>query len=468
MTLQENETAEPKDPVSRCHRILAEPGVASATYEALVAGQLDRGLEHDDRPLSRALRPRLLPAAESRVWAEAGRLVARAARRLATQLVDCDLARAMGAEIVLDHVEAALARLPYPGQEPSLLGRLDGFGSGRDLRFVEYNADSCSCLIAQEPLAHLYTSTPAMRELSRTARIEPAPALDRIVDQLLHAWQAAGEPGAAPHVAVLDWPEGAWLAEFELIRSVFEARNIPALVCTPDELSFSAAGLMARTADGRDHPITLIYRRVLAGDLHYRYGSDLLEHPLVTAAAAGACAVVNPLAADLVQRKTLFALLSDERVLCWLPADEAAAVRRHVPWSRPVIAGRTVYQADQVDLLEFASTHRERLVLKPDNGYAGHGVVCGWDTSPARWDMQLKKALTTPHVLQERVRVPMEHYPYLHDGHLAFQHRIQGTDAMLVGDDVIGCVTRTATTSLVNVATGGDLIPVLTTSPLNT
>ncbi|WP_370364279.1 hypothetical protein [Catenulispora sp. GP43] len=470
MTLTWNvldETHLPEGPVARCHELLAEPGVAAATHDELVTRQRESGLTYGDRPLAGALRPRLVTEAEHACVAEAATLVARAARRLAAQLLNPDsgLPAAVSDSIMLDPTQKALVRLPFPGGEASLLGRLDGFGAGRGLRFVEYNADSAACMMTQQQLAAVYSTTAAMRGLAKHMELRPAPTLDAVVTLLLDAWHAAGQPGGSVSVAVVDWPEGAWLGEFDLLCAAFEERGVPAFVCTPEALSFANGRLSGRTAQGELRLITLAYRRALVTDLHRRLGPDVLQHPLIRAAATGACAVVNPLAAELAQRKSLFGLMSDERVLDWLPPDEAEAARRHVPWTRPLRAGRTTYQGEEVDLLHFARLQRERLVLKPDNEYAGHGVVCGWQTPPDSWDTALAQALTTAHVLQERVLPLEEATPYLIEGRLVFRRRIMGTDPMLLGDRVAGFLSRISTDPVINVSAGGELLPVLTCGP---
>ncbi|WP_433544462.1 hypothetical protein ACQPZG_04605 (plasmid) [Streptomyces sp. CA-294286] len=467
MTLVANAVDEdlaPEDVVSKWHELLKEPGAAEATYDELVSGQRELGLAYGERPLTRVLRPRLVTAAEHRYVAEAAEQVARAARRLAAQLLspDSGLPAAVRDSVVLGPAEKALAQLPYPEEGLSPLGRLDGFGFGPGLRFVEYNADSAACMMAQEQLAQVYRTTTVLKQLGTLIELRSPPLLDAVVALLLNAWRQAGEPGESPCVAVVDWPEGSWLGEFDLLCAAFEARGIPAFVCPPEALSFARGRLSGCTAEGAVRPVTLVYRRVLVTDLHRRLGVDVLQHPLVRAAAEGACAVVNPLAADLAQRKSLFGLLSDERVLNWLPREEASAVARHVPWSRPLSAGRTTYAGEEVDLLPFARRHRRRLVLKPDNSYAGHGVVCGWQTSAAAWESALAKALTARHVLQERVNPLQEDVPFLVEGRPALQSRIMGTDPMLLDGRVSGFLSRISSNAVISVSAGGDLLPVFT------
>ncbi|HQF70270.1 MAG TPA: hypothetical protein PLH39_03210, partial [Promineifilum sp.] len=65
-------------------------------------------------------------------------------------------------------------------------------------------------------------------------------------------------------------------------------------------------------------------------------------------------------------------------------------------------------------------------------------------------------ALETPHVVQERVRIPNEPYPSLVDGRLQIYNRMLDTAPFVFhGEYVDGCLTRLSTDPLLNVSAGG-------------
>jgi hypothetical protein len=124
----------------------------------------------------------------------------------------------------------------------------------------------------------------------------------------------------------------------------------------------------------------------------------------------------GPLARLLGSKRTL-ALLSQHMNSPRLTAREREIVRRHVPWTRDLAAGRTNYQGEDVDLLEFALEHQQSLVLKPADGFQGIGVAIGCRTDTAEWRrLVLNTAGQSKMVLQEYVRSR----PYL------FQHGATG------------------------------------------
>src|ERR1041385_5751492 len=115
----------------------------------------------------------------------------------------------------------------------------------------------------------------------------------------------------------------------------------------------------------------------------------------------------------------MFALVSDPATNGQLSADERAAVDAFVPWTRIVSDGRTTdWDGREVDLLEFAASAREQLVVKPATDYGGSGVVLGWLTEPSRWEAALRTARDRASVLQRRLTVPIEPFPRMVDGRI--------------------------------------------------
>jgi hypothetical protein len=90
--------------------------------------------------------------------------------------------------------------------------------------------------------------------------------------------------------------------------------------------------------------------------------------------------MANPFTCKLVHKKASFAVASDERNAHLFTPVEREAIRQHIPWTR-VVEERTTFspEGEPIDLLPWASEHREQLVLKPNDEYGGKGVLIGWE-----------------------------------------------------------------------------------------
>jgi uncharacterized circularly permuted ATP-grasp superfamily protein len=171
--------------------------------------------------------------------------------------------------------------------------------------------------------------------------------------------------------------------------------------------------------------------------------------------------MVNSFRSKLIHKKALFAVLTDQRHAALFSADELAAIRTHVPWTRQVRAGHSDYRGDKVDLLEFIGAHRDRLVLKPNDDYGGHGIYIGWNTDESAWDEAMHNALADgDYLVQERVPTAREVFPaLLDDGSIDFAEQLVDLDPLLFLGKVGSAFTRLSYTELANVSSGGGMVP---------
>lgn len=446
------------------YHALLEPALAVESWQRLTAEMRARRLYFGERPLATVLRPRLITASQYELLRRGTQQVAEAARAIvATALDSSEAGQAVREVLMLTPLEERLIEM-HPGYlEPSAHSRMDTFLTvdGSSLQFVEYNAESPAAIAYEDLLAQAFLAIPVMQEFAKRYPILPLPARQYLLRTLLDCWRAAGSPGHEPHVAIVDWHGVPTATEFEMFRQYFVEHGLPAVICAPQDLSFRHGQLLAPTPDGGEMPVTIVFKRVLTSEFLTRYGEEALSHPLVQAYAAGACVIVNSFRAKLLHKKSLFALLSDERFHDPLSADQRAAVAAHVPWTRVVRPGTTTYQGEKIDLLSFARANRERLLLKPNDEYGGKGITIGWEVSADEWDAALQAALSSPFVVQERVTIAYEPYPALIDGKVVIGERLVDSDPFLFGTEVNGCLCRLSTVTLLNVtAGGGSTVPV--------
>ena len=138
--------------------------------------------------------------------------------------------------------------------------------------------------------------------------------------------------------------------------------------------------------------------------------------------------------------------------------------KRHVPWTR-VVADRatTLPEGRSGSLLEYARTAQEQLVLKPDRGYGGEGIMVGPAVSLADWESALDAALADDQrwVVQQLVAIPVREFPVLApDGRVAMEpfYTVMGFAA---SDDGLAVLARASQKQVVNVAQHGGLCAVL-------
>ena len=129
--------------------------------------------------------------------------------------------------------------------------------------------------------------------------------------------------------------------------------------------------------------------------------------------------------------------------------------------TRRVRAGKTEYFGEPVDLIEFISERRDRLVLKPNDDYGGHGIYIGWNIDEIGWDEALRNALANgDYLVQERVPTARESFPAItDDGAIQFAEQLVDLDPLLFNGKVGSAFTRLSSNELANVSAGGGMVP---------
>lgn len=123
--------------------------------------------------------------------------------------------------------------------------------------------------------------------------------------------------------------------------------------------------------------------------------------------------VVSGLAGEFDQKGALEIFTSTKWRKLFGPAD-AALFRSHVAWTRVVRDAKTDGPDGRViDIPEFVRRERERLVLKPNRDYGGHGIRFGRECTAAEWDRAVDKAVReAPAWVAQRLATPVEEaYP---------------------------------------------------------
>jgi hypothetical protein len=443
-----SEAAVARGAIERWHGLLQDGELAAESAGRMDEEHRRRGMYFGDRMLCSVLRPRMLTPGQYRwIRREIGTLM-RAFTRIHERAVADDAFRAqfrlLDWEETLVHDDPGFA-------SPSPTSRLDAFFSSDEqtLLFTEYNAETPAGPAYMDVLSEVFLSLPVTGAFLQSHVLHPLPARHGVLHALLGAYRQFSGRSELPRIGILDWSDVPTVSEFNFFRDYFRSHGIQAEIHDPRECEYRNGKLIAPGG----FEIDLIYKRVLIDELVLRLGMD---NPVVRAVRDGAVCMVNPFRCKIVYKKASLAVLGDERNAQMFDADELAAVRAHVPWTRVVEERRTEKDGETIDLLPWAAANRERLVLKPNDDYGGRGIVLGWLVTDEVWQATLRTALDAPYVVQERIVLPQEPFPSWVDGSVQVTDRMIDIAPYVTNTaHVDGCLTRIATDPLLNVTAGG-------------
>lgn len=438
--------------VSRYHDLLTEGNVAEESRAMLDNGLEQSKLIFGGRRLAPYLRPhfvleedfaRITGICET-VWSAIQKVKDAAIAN--SSIID---------ELGLTEIERDLISVDPGYAAVSPTARLDSFLTEQAYSFVELNGESPAGIAYADAAYDIFSSLPVMKRFSETYNLRPLYGRRYLLDVLLKSYEEflGRKPDHAPRIAIVDLKGLPTQKEFELFKDFFEGEGYPAIICSPDELEFDGRRLRAGGVE-----IDIVYKRLLVNE----YLPIIEKYPaLLQAYRAGAICMVNSFRSKLIHKKAIFAVLTAGRYASLFSAEERAAIVAHVPWTRRVRAEKSDYLDKEIDLLEFITANRDRMVLKPNDDYGGHGISIGWNTDEISWEEALRSALANgDYLVQERVPTARETFPaILSDGSIEFAEQLVDLDPLLFNGRVRSAFTRLSSTELANVSSGGGMVP---------
>lgn len=286
---------------------------------------------------------------------------------------------------------------------PSMVGRFDALIDRSGVfKIIEYNASPGYNGV----IPPAFLALPITEEFSKHYDFRPARLAGRLLDELQLRDGAAG----STRPAVLGVPVTAMPPPPEKYPPTTWAQSDDGRGCrvlegTLDEFRYEGGRLFVER--DRSAPIDVL---VLSWDDLFEWAgtNNAVFDALRDGAVRALCGVSRGLLAGY---KHTFELLSNPEYASFYEPEVAAALAKHVPWTRVLRNGKASYRGKTVDLLPFVADNRERWVLKPSGGSRGLGVVLGWRCTDAVWRQELKRAATQQYVVQERVLGSVEAFP---------------------------------------------------------
>jgi uncharacterized circularly permuted ATP-grasp superfamily protein len=439
-------------PAEAWHKLLRpEVELAPAFSNELNARMRTERLTFGDRIHCPFLRPFFLTAEdETRV-----RVIAETIATLGERVVKESLANPqLLAQVALSPEEERLARINPGYATSSTASRLDAFLLPDSLQFAEYNAESPAGPGYAETLANVFRTLPVMERFSRYYAVRQFPLIKQLLAALLESYREWGGTATPPVIAIVDWREVPTWSEFEILQSRFRKEGVETLIADPRDLVFANGKL---TANGRR--IELVYRRVLINDIVAKPAECAA---LVKAYESGAVCVANALTCKIPHKKAFFSVLTDEQNAALFSASERELIRRHIPWTRLLVDGKTTREGETFGLLEYVNRNRENFVLKPNDEYGGTGVQLGWENDDHQWNSALNRALadrSAAWVVQERIAVRREVFPMQTENGIEMRDMLVDFAPYIFRGKMAGCLTRLSSTGLANVTSGGGQVP---------
>jgi uncharacterized circularly permuted ATP-grasp superfamily protein len=205
-------------------------------------------------------------------------------------------------------------------------------------------------------------------------------------------------------------------------------------------------------------PVHLIYRRVITRELIQKL--DEVQE-FVQGMKNGLACMCNPFRSFIVGNKKVLALLTDHRFQDIYDREELEVIRRAIPWTKIMSDSKVPYNGFTVNLHNFVSDNKDKLVLKPASSYGGKDVFLGRETDQQTWDRVIDDNIESEDwVVQEYVNIPQEIFPEIKENVSMKLKKVNINPFAFVGK-YGGTISRVSDKSIINVSAGGGLVPTM-------
>ncbi|REJ78839.1 MAG: hypothetical protein DWQ47_05185 [Acidobacteria bacterium] len=443
-----------KQAISDYNALLDEEKLKQSSLDELESRLDEAKLIFGGRKLCPYLRPHFVLESDWKRVSEIGNLIWNSLQKVKEAAITSE---EILDELGMTEIERDLISIDPGYVQVSPTARLDSFLTDDSYSYVELNGESPAGIAYSDSARDIFFELPVMRKFMEKYELIGLEGRTKLHDTLLSCYDEyrGGSSDERPTVGIVDLKGLPTQQEFELCKDFFEAKGTPSIICSPDELSHRDGGLYCG-----DTKIDLVYRRLLVNE----YLPIIDEHPaLANAYRAGDVCVANSFRAKLIHKKASFAVLTDEKYAGLFDKEELQAIRDHIPWTRMVSETVTDHYGEEIDLLEWTLANKDRLALKPNDDYGGHGIFIGWVSSDDEWKDAVGIALENgDYLVQERVKTAKETFPYIDaEGNVHMTESLVDLDPMLFNGEVGSAFTRLSTTELANVTSGGGMVPTI-------
>jgi len=349
----------------------------------------------------------------------------------------------------------------YPRRQ--IVSRLDAFympDSG-DIKFIEFNCDSPSGMGWHDVMVDMFKEIPSLKKLGESFSLEADKFLDTHTKMLLkkyheHCSVKGTMPVENPLFAIVCARESTIKSDVQVIIDTLNSKGYNAIYADPRDFEYDGEQL---TKDGK--AVHVIYRDAVQEFLDAPYYGH--TDPVLKAYEDGNICFVNPFCSRVGGLKSVLAIMHDSSFSYLFTEEELDTIQKYIPFTRLVRDVETDFHGETVNLPDFIKNNRKSLVLKPNSGYGGHGVIVGPTVSDEEWLETLKIAMTpgNTYVVQSLLDIPVDEFPIVENGEFkGFSSKNVNINFWAYDGEFGGAYVRAASGAIINVHQGGGMVPV--------
>ncbi len=165
-----------------------------------------------------------------------------------------------------------------------------------------------------------------------------------------------------------------------------------------------------------------------------------------------------------LDHKSCFEIFSDPQYHRWFTPLQRRFFMRHVLWTRVLRECRTTdFRGREIDLLKYVRMRQSHLLIKPNRGFGGVGIVLGEQATRKEWRVALQRALQEKGawVVQRKATVHKKKFPALDSAGRIVQKPLNVVCGFIATGQGLAVLGRASPGKVVNVAQKGGMTAIL-------
>lgn len=427
-----------------------EPG-AKEQYEDLKKKMLEADFVMSGKPFPTFMKPLLIDRREVATFEKATRLVMSASEKVADLYFTNPEYKPL---FEVDEQDQPLVEIQPNYPRRVINARLDAFlYDDGTVKFLEFNCDSPSGMGWHDSLVGFFDELPVVQALKEKYDVKMQSLLEPFHAMLMKKYEQStmADKPEKPTVAVICSRESTILSDVEIMCETFNRLyDHETIIADPRDGSWKNGQFCMK-----GKPVHLVFRDSIED---FTKCMDEVQ-PILDAYRQHKIVMVNPFCSRVGGLKAVLYLLTDDRMQKMFTDEEKQAIIDHVPWTRIMNEGKTLFKGEQVDLYPFVRENKDMFVLKPNSGHGGFGVTIGSEVDETMWDKVLEDCKKSNWVCQEFIEIPRSDFPQF-DPELTWKTKNVNINFWSYDGQYGGAFVRVADSSVINVHQGGGLMPV--------
>lgn len=338
-----------------------------------------------------------------------------------------------------------------------VINRFDGLiekGTG-DYKVIENNSDCPAGILYTSRLMNLVASVPEFQtELIGSQIISESPANPEFLAHFISTYEEFRNKKQSVGLACILQLEGQENCESFDMAKYMTRLGIRTIVADPRNMKFERNQLLYH-----GQAVDLVWNKI-----NTTYFNEVLSDSRICdflkAYEMGAFCHINSFAARYVTESKLVAAFMHSPIFQkHLSKSDIDFIKSTIPWSYKLEQGDVDFKGHTGEIISFARTFKDQLVLKRAYDIRGDGVVIGKSLSVQEWTAVIKKNIGQPFILQEYIR-PSEKEIQLLSGDR--QHRYFSLDSFMHSGQFQGFGSKASLGDKLNIFQGGSKLAVFT------